>query len=115
MIRGGDLSITEGALVLPQAGKGRRSAAAEERYQAELDGFYTAIREIASRLEFKLLWWRSRSGFRVCMTCCPDPWRRFKAMCALMNVWPSDVLEEMIEQWLKRNEQKAQTQGEEEP
>jgi hypothetical protein len=63
----------------------------------------------------RLLWWRSRSGFRVCMTCCPDPWRRFKAMCALMNVWPSDVLEEMIEQWLKRNEQKAQTQGEEEP
>jgi ParG len=42
-------------------------------------------------------------------------WRRFKATCALMNVWPSDVLEEMIEQWLKRNEQKARTQVEEEP
>jgi hypothetical protein len=48
------LSTVEGVLVLPQAGRGRRSAAAEERYQAELDAFYTSIQEIASRLEFKV-------------------------------------------------------------
>jgi hypothetical protein len=48
------LSTAEAALILPQAGRGRRSAAAEERYQAELDGFYAGIQEIASRLEFKV-------------------------------------------------------------
>jgi hypothetical protein len=21
-----------------------------------------------------LFWWRSRSGYLVCMRCCPDPW-----------------------------------------
>jgi hypothetical protein len=34
-------------------------------------------------------------------------WRRFKATCALINIWPSDVLEGMIEQWLTQNEAKA--------
>jgi hypothetical protein len=48
------LSTAQATLILPQAGRGRRSAAAEERYQTELDAFYAAIREIASRLEFKV-------------------------------------------------------------
>jgi hypothetical protein len=39
-------------------------------------------------------------------------WRRFKATCTLMHIWPSDVLEEMIAQWLKRNEQKARQEAE---
>jgi hypothetical protein len=34
-------------------------------------------------------------------------WRRFKSACALMNLYPSHVLEDLIVQWLKRNEQKA--------
>jgi hypothetical protein len=41
-------------LVLPTAGRGRRSAAAEARYQADLDAFYAGIIEIGSRLEFRV-------------------------------------------------------------
>jgi hypothetical protein len=29
--------------------------------------------ETCSRCGNDLLWWRSRSGYRVCMRCCPDP------------------------------------------
>jgi hypothetical protein len=28
----------------------------------------------------RLLWWRSRSGYRVCMTCCPDPLRALEIL-----------------------------------
>jgi hypothetical protein len=42
------------SLVLPQAGRGRRSADAEARYQADLEAFCAAIREIESRLDFKV-------------------------------------------------------------
>jgi hypothetical protein len=41
-------------------------------------------------------------------------WRRFKATCALMNIWPSDVLEELIERWLRQNEEKAQARAKQE-
>lgn len=34
-------------------------------------------------------------------------WLRFKSTCTLMKEWPSDILEELMEQWLKRNERKA--------
>ena len=48
------MTTTIGALVLPQAGRGRRSAEAEGRYRADLEAFCTAIREIGSRLDFKV-------------------------------------------------------------
>jgi hypothetical protein len=32
-----------------------------------------AWEETCSRCENTLLWWRSRTGYRVCMVCGPDP------------------------------------------
>lgn len=41
-------------ITLPRAGRGRRSAAQEEAYQAELEAFAAKIKEIDSRSDFKV-------------------------------------------------------------
>jgi hypothetical protein len=39
----------------------------------EAKGTAVSWDETCSRCGNSLLWWRSRSGYRVCMVCCPDP------------------------------------------
>ena len=39
-------------------------------------------------------------------------WLRLKSACALRKEYPSHVLEDLIEQWLKRNEQNARDAAE---
>jgi hypothetical protein len=40
-----------------------------------------------------LLWWRSRTGHRLCMRCHPDPWQALEALLRAMAQGCAEVAE----------------------
>jgi hypothetical protein len=48
--------------------------------------------DACSRCGNALLWWRSRTGYRVCMTCTPDP---LEALAVLARRAGSDAVQQV--------------------
>jgi hypothetical protein len=60
--------------------------------------------ETCGRCGNSLLWWRSRSGYRVCMVCCRDP---FEALEVLARRGPPGTVERVRRWWEPRDENAA--------